>query len=50
MTRQSVNIERELAALRKAGQRVCESKKTARAFLVKHGFLTKRGQLAGRYR
>ena len=43
-------VRREIEALRKAGKRIRRSSKTARAFLVKHGFVTASGQLAKRYR
>ena len=43
-------VRREIEALRKAGKRIRRSAKSARAFLVKHGFVTASGQLAKRYR
>ena len=40
----------EIVALQKAGKKIRRSSKTARAFLEKHGFVTKTGKLAKRYR
>jgi len=47
---QNVNVKKELVAIKKASKRVCVNRKTAQAFLVKHGFLTQKGKLTGRYR
>jgi hypothetical protein len=43
-------VRREIEALRKAGKKIRRSEKSARAFLVKHCFVTAGGQLAKRYR
>lgn len=50
MAPQNVNVKKELVAIKAASKRVCAKKKTAREFLVTHGFLTPKGKLAGRYR
>ena len=41
--------ERELKALRDASKEICRTPETARAFLIKHGFITKSGKLTKRY-
>ena len=43
-------IRREIEALREAGNWIRRSPKSARAFLVKHGFVTESGRLTKRYR
>ena len=43
-------VRREIEALREAGAKIRRSPKIARAFLVKHGFVTESGRLAKRYR
>ena len=42
--------KREIKALRQAGKAIRKSPASARAFLFKHGFITKEGKLAKRYR
>jgi len=39
-------VKREVAAIRKAGKEVNKSKKTARAWLLKNGIITKGDKLA----
>jgi len=41
--------KREVKAMQEAGRRICASKETARAYMVKHGFMTKSGKLPKRY-
>jgi len=43
-------MEAEIRELRKAGKEIRKTKKSARAFLLKHGFITKDNKLAPRYR
>ena len=50
MAPRDVDVKQELVAIKEASKRVCADKRTALAFLVKHGFLTSKGKLAGRYR
>ena len=42
--------KREIEALRQAGEKIRQTPETAKAFLLKHGFITDKGQLAKRYR
>ena len=42
--------KREIEALRQAGEKIRQTPETAKAFLLKHGFMTSKGQLAKRYR
>ena len=42
--------KREIEALRQAGEKIRETPESAKAFLVKHGFITDKGELAKRYR
>jgi len=48
--RGKAEIAREVASIEAAGKRVSRTKATARAFLIKHGFMTKSGKLAKMYR
>jgi len=49
--RTKAEIDKEVALIRRVGKTNAKSKKTARAFLIKAGFLTKDGtQLAEPYR
>jgi hypothetical protein len=48
--RKRKEIDHEIRAMRDAGKRIRASKETARSFLIKHGYLTKDGKLASRYR
>ena len=43
-------IEEEVQAIKKHGQKIRTSKQSARAFLIRAGFMTKEGKLAERYR
>jgi len=43
-------VREEIAAIRKAGHKIRRTRASARAFLLKHGFITKSGKLAKRYR
>jgi hypothetical protein len=42
--------QEEIEAIRKAGAEMRRKKGGARAFLIKHGFITKSGKLTKRYR
>jgi hypothetical protein len=41
--------ERVIKELREAGKKIRRTPETARAFLIKHGFITKGGKLTKRY-
>jgi len=43
-------IRKEITAMKQAGKRINASPETARAFLFKHGFITKDSKLHRRYR
>ncbi len=43
-------VQQELRAMKKAGKRINATPASARAFLLKHGFITKTGKLHPRYR
>lgn len=43
-------VKREISAMRATSKRILRSKKTAREYLVKNGFITKDGKLHPRYR
>ena len=43
-------VRQEIRAMKAAGKRVNASPASAKAFLLKHGFITKNGQLHRRYR
>jgi hypothetical protein len=47
--RTKAEVDRDIAAIDRAGKRILRSKKTAKAWLVKHGFITKGGELTKRY-
>jgi hypothetical protein len=47
--RSKAEIERDIAAIRKTTKEITRSKSTARAWLIKHGFMTKAGKLTKRY-
>jgi hypothetical protein len=47
MTKRELEIE--LRAIREAGKKIRRSPQSARAYLIKHGFLTKTGRLPKRY-
>lgn len=42
-------IRRELAVMKRAAARINSSPQSARAFLLKHGFITSGGRLTKRY-
>lgn len=42
-------VRRELKIMRQGTNKLLKSKKTARDFLYKHGFITRDGQLTQRY-
>ncbi len=46
----TAQVKKELAAMKKAGKRIRASKKTAKEYLLKHGFITKDGKLHEQYR
>jgi len=48
--RSRAEVQKEVEAIRKFGKEICKSKKTARAFLLKHGFITKDNKLSPQYR
>lgn len=48
-TATSEKVKREIEAMREAGRRIRASKETARAYMLKHGFMTKSGKLPKRY-
>jgi hypothetical protein len=41
--------KREIKAMHDAGKRIRSSKESARAYMIKHGFMTKSGKLPKRY-
>ncbi|MCX6937571.1 MAG: hypothetical protein NTU80_06680 [Verrucomicrobia bacterium] len=43
-------VKQEIRAMKKAGERINATPATAKAFLLKHGFMTKDGKLHPRYR
>jgi len=43
-------LRKEAELLRKRGEKIAKSKKSARAFLIRAGILTKSGRLAKQYR
>jgi len=48
--RSAKEVAKEIKAIKEAGREICKTPETARAFLVKHGFITKSNKLAKRYR
>jgi hypothetical protein len=42
-------IREEIDAIKRAGKKIRRTRASARAFLVKHGFITKSGKLSKRY-
>ena len=42
--------QQEIQAIKTAGRKIRRTRQSARAFLFKHGFITKSGKLAKRYR
>jgi len=47
--RSAAEVDRDIAAIERGSKKLRRSKKTARAWLVKHGFITKGGKLTKRY-
>jgi len=47
--RSKTEIERDIAAIKKGTKEITRSRKTARAWLIEHGFMTKAGNLTKRY-
>jgi len=47
--RSKAEVDRDIAAIERATKRIFRSKKTAKAFFVKHGFITEDGKLTKRY-
>ena len=48
--RNAAQVQTEVAIIKKAGSKVNKSKKSARAFLLKHGFITKDNKVGKNYR
>ena len=42
-------VQEEIEAIRKAGAKIRRTKAGARAFMIKHGFITESGKLTKRY-
>lgn len=42
-------VKKEVAAIKKAGKEIRRTPETARAFLIKHGYITKSGKLTKYY-
>jgi len=47
--RSKADIARDIASIKKGTKEITRSRKTARAWLIKHGFMTKTGKLTKRY-
>jgi hypothetical protein len=47
--RSKAEIARDIAAIRKGTKKITRSKKTARAWLIKNGFITESGNPTKRY-
>ena len=47
--RSKAEIERDIAAIERTSKKIARSKKTARAWLIKYGFMTKDGRPTKRY-
>jgi len=45
----NAQVDSEIRAIRKAGEKVAANRETARAFLLKHDFITKSGKLTAKY-
>ena len=48
--RSAAQIRTEVRTIKKAGDEINKSAKSARAFLQKHGFITKNNKVGKRYR
>jgi hypothetical protein len=47
--RSRTEVDRDVAAIERGAKRILRSKKTAKAWFVKHGFITREGKLTKRY-
>ncbi|HYR59074.1 MAG TPA: hypothetical protein VEO95_10605 [Chthoniobacteraceae bacterium] len=47
--RSKTEIERDIAAIEKGTKKIMRSKKSAKAWFIKNGFITKSGKLTKRY-
>ena len=43
-------VQEEIKSIQKFGRKIRKTKKSARAFLLKHGFITEDNQLGPKYR
>lgn len=50
MAPQTIDLQKEIEAIRKASRDICKDKQTALAYLIEHGFLTPEGKLADKYK
>ena len=50
VSRSKKEVDREIQAMDRASKKITRTKASAKAFLVKHGFITKDGKLTKRYR
>ena len=48
--RTKAEVDDYVAAMRRAGKKIERTRESARAFLLKHGYITKSGKLTKRYR
>ncbi len=48
--RSAAEVKSEVRAIRKAGEKINKSPKSARAFLLKNGFITKGNKVGRHYR
>jgi hypothetical protein len=48
--RSAAQVRSEVRAIKKAGNEINKSAKSARAFLLKHGFITKDNKVSKQYR
>ena len=48
--RTKAEVDDYVAAIRRAGKKIARTRDSARAFLLKHGYITKSGKLTKRYR
>jgi hypothetical protein len=47
--RSAAEVDSDIAAIERGSKKVRRSKRTAKAWLIKHGFITKGGKLTKRY-
>jgi predicted ATP-dependent serine protease len=47
--RSAAEVDRDIAAIERGSKKLMRSKKRARAWFIKHGFITKDGKLTKRY-